>query len=83
MCDIIGGNSGSAVMNGSGELIGFAFDGNFEAMTGDWQYDYDIQRSISVAIRYVLFITEKFAGADFILREMGIPFSEKGTSPSH
>jgi hypothetical protein len=80
MCDITGGNSGSAVMNGNGELIGLAFDGNFEAMTGDWQYDYDIQRSISVDIRYVLFVTEKFAGADFILKEMGVPTSDKATS---
>jgi hypothetical protein len=69
-CDITGGNSGSAVMNARGELVGLAFDGNYEAMTGDWQYDYDIQRTISVNIKYVLFITEKFAGADHILREM-------------
>ncbi len=71
-CDITGGNSGSAVMNARGELIGLAFDGNYEAMTSDWQYDYDMQRTISVDIRYVLFITEKFAGASHLLKEMGI-----------
>lgn len=71
-CDITGGNSGSAVMNVKGELIGLAFDGNYEAMTSDWQYDYDIQRTISVDIRYVLFVTEKFAAADYILEEMGL-----------
>lgn len=70
-CDITGGNSGSPVMNAKGELVGLAFDGNYEAMTGDWQYDYDIQRTISVNIKYVLFITEKFGGANFILKEMG------------
>lgn len=70
-CDITGGNSGSPVMNAKGELVGLAFDGNYEAMTGDWQYDYDIQRTISVNIKYVLFIMEKFGGANHILKEMG------------
>ncbi len=71
-CDITGGNSGSAVMNARGELIGLAFDGNYEAMTSDWQYNYDMQRTISVDIRYVLFITEKFAGADYLIDEMDV-----------
>ena len=71
-CDITGGNSGSPVMNANGEVIGVCFDGNYEAMISDWQYDYKIQRTISVDIRYVLFITEKFADAGFILKEMGI-----------
>jgi len=71
-CDITGGNSGSAVMNARGELIGLAFDGNYEAMTSDWQYDYDMQRTIAVDIRYVMFITEKIAGADYLLKEMGL-----------
>jgi hypothetical protein len=71
-CDITGGNSGSPVMNAKGELVGLAFDGNYEAMTGDWLYDYEIQRTISVNIKYVLFITEKYAGADFLIKEMGL-----------
>lgn len=69
-CDITGGNSGSPVLNAKGELIGLAFDGNYEAMVSDWQFDYDIQRTISVDIRYVLFITEKFSGAKFLLDEI-------------
>lgn len=70
--DITNGNSGSAVMNRHGKLIGLAFDGNYEAMTSDWQFQEAIQRAIAVDIRYVLFITQKFAGAQWILDEMGI-----------
>jgi hypothetical protein len=72
MADITGGNSGSPVMNARGEIIGVAFDGNYEAMISDWQYDYDLQRTISVDIRYVMFITQKFGNADFLLKEMGV-----------
>jgi hypothetical protein len=72
MADITGGNSGSPVMNAKGEIIGVAFDGNYEAMISDWQYDYDIQRTISVDIRYVMFILDKFSKADFLLKEMGV-----------
>jgi hypothetical protein len=72
MCDITGGNSGSPIMNAKGEVAGVVFDGNYEAMISDWQYDYDLQRVISVDIRYVLFVTEKFGHAGFILDEMGI-----------
>jgi len=71
-CDITGGNSGSPVMNSRGEIIGVVFDGNYEAMISDWQYDYELQRAIVVDIRYVLFITEKFGKARFILDEMDI-----------
>lgn len=77
-CDITGGNSGSPVMNAKGEIIGVAFDGNYEAMIGDWQYDFDLQRTISVDIRYCLFITEKFGKAGFILEEMGISGTDYG-----
>ncbi len=70
--DITGGNSGSPVMNAKGELIGVIFDGNYEAMISDWQYDFDLQRAISVDIRYVLFVTEKYGKAGFILDEMGV-----------
>jgi hypothetical protein len=72
MGDITGGNSGSPVMNARGEIIGVVFDGNYEAMISDWQYDYDLQRIISVDMRYALFITEKFGNAGFILEEMGV-----------
>jgi hypothetical protein len=71
-CDITGGNSGSPVMNAKGELIGVVFDGNYEAMISDWQYDYKLQRAISVDIRYVLFVTEKLGKAGFLLDEMGV-----------
>ena len=71
-CDITGGNSGSPVLNAWGELIGVAFDGNYEAMTSDWQYDFDLQRTISVDIRYALFITKEFSDAGFILEEMQV-----------
>ncbi len=70
--DSTGGSSGSPVMNAKGELVGILFDGNYESMTGDWQYDIDIQRSISVDIRFVMFVTEKLANAQNILEEMGV-----------
>ncbi|HOG19029.1 MAG TPA: S46 family peptidase [Salinivirgaceae bacterium] len=70
--DITGGNSGSPVMNANGELIGCAFDGNWEAMSGDIAFEPDLQRTISVDIRYVLFIIDKFAGAKHLVDEMTI-----------
>jgi hypothetical protein len=70
--DITGGNSGSPVINGSGELVGLAFDGNWEAMSGDIAFDPDYKRTICVDIRYVLFIIDKFAGASHLVREMKI-----------
>lgn len=71
-CDITGGNSGSPVMNAKGEITGIVFDGNYEALISDWQYDFDLQRAISVDMRYVLFITEKFGKGGYILDEMQV-----------
>ena len=68
--DITGGNSGSPVLNGKGELIGLAFDGNIEAMAGDVIFDPKLQRTINVDIRYVLWVIEKYAGAKHIVDEM-------------
>ncbi|MCZ4318495.1 S46 family peptidase [Aequorivita viscosa] len=68
--DITGGNSGSPVLNGKGELIGLAFDGNIEAMAGDVIFDDQLQRTINVDIRYVLFLIDKLAGASHIIDEL-------------
>ncbi|MDT0293651.1 S46 family peptidase [Mesonia ostreae] len=68
--DITGGNSGSPVLNGKGELIGLAFDGNIEAMAGDVIFDDELQRTISVDIRYVLFLIDKYAGATHLIDEL-------------
>jgi hypothetical protein len=70
--DITGGNSGSPVLNGKGELIGLAFDGNIEAMAGDVIFDPKLQRTINVDIRYVLWVIDKYAGAKHIVDEMTI-----------
>ncbi len=69
-CDITGGNSGSPMMNARGELIGLAFDGNWEAMSGDVAFEPELQRTIVVDARYVLFVIDKFAGAGWLLDEM-------------
>lgn len=68
--DITGGNSGSPVLNGKGELIGLAFDGNIEAMAGDVIFDKKLQRTINVDIRYVLWVIENFSNAKHIVDEM-------------
>ena len=70
--DITGGNSGSPVINGDGELIGCAFDGNWEAMSGDIAFDKKYKRTIVVDIRYVLFLVEKLGKAPNIINEMDI-----------
>ena len=70
--DITGGNSGSPIMNSRGELIGLAFDGNWESMSSDVMFEPDLQRCINVDIRYVLFIVDKFGGAGYLIDEMTI-----------
>lgn len=70
--DITGGNSGSPVLNGNGELIGLAFDGNWEAMSSDLSFAPDLQRTIVVDSRYVLFIIDKFAGATNLIDELSL-----------
>jgi hypothetical protein len=73
--DITGGNSGSPIMNSRGELIGLAFDGNWESMSSDIMFEPDLQRCINVDIRYVLFIVDKFGGAGHLIDEMDLVWS--------
>ena len=75
--DITGGNSGSPVINGDGHLIGCAFDGNWEAMSGDIAFEDQLQRTISVDVRYILFIVDKFAGANNIIDELTLISTNK------
>ena len=70
--DITGGNSGSPVLDGKGRLIGLAFDGNWEAMSGDIAFEHELQRCIAVDIRYVLFVVDKFANCQHIMKELTI-----------
>lgn len=70
--DITGGNSGSPTLDANGNLIGIAFDGNNEAMSCDYAFEPDIQRTIIVDIRYVLFVIDKYAGAKNLIDEMSI-----------
>ncbi|MGH9458310.1 MAG: S46 family peptidase [Thermoanaerobaculia bacterium] len=71
-CDITNGNSGSATLNGRGELVGLAFDGNYEAMGSDYVFDEELQRAIHVDARYMLWVMDAIDGADDLLREMGV-----------
>jgi len=68
--DITGGNSGSPIFNGKGELLGLAFDGNWEAMSGDIVFEPELQRTINVDVRYMLFVMDKIGGAERILKEL-------------
>lgn len=70
--DITGGNSGSPVINGKGELIGCAFDGNWEAMSSDLFFETHVQRTIAVDIRYILFVIDKIGDAQHLIDEMKI-----------
>jgi V8-like Glu-specific endopeptidase len=70
--DITGGNSGSPVIDGEGRIIGLAFDGNWEAMSGNIHFDPKNKRTINVDIRYVLFLIDKYGQASNIINEMTI-----------
>ena len=75
--DITGGNSGSPVLDANGRLIGLAFDGNWEAMSGDVAFEPELQRCIAVDVRYVLFVVDKFANCQHIMSELDIVKSKK------
>jgi hypothetical protein len=79
--DITGGNSGSPVINGKGELIGCAFDGNWEAVVGDYYFQERYNRTISVDSRYVLFVLDKYSGAENILKELVIRYGSSALRP--
>jgi hypothetical protein len=67
-------------MNGRGQIIGIAFDGNYEGLGGDYYYDINSNRTLTVDIRYVLFLLDKFAGASELLRELQIERSKAATA---
>ncbi|MFN0139399.1 MAG: S46 family peptidase [Pyrinomonadaceae bacterium] len=75
--DIIGGNSGSPILNARGEQVGLCFDGNFQGLGNDFYFDTEKNRTISVDIRYVLFVTEKFGGAKWVVDEMKLVGGKK------
>jgi Peptidase S46 len=81
--DIIGGNSGSPILNGNGEQVGLCFDGNYEGLGNDMYYDPVVNRTISVDIRYVLFVTEKFGNAKWIVDEMKVVGGAKAKGASN
>ena len=70
--DTTGGNSGSPVLNNRGEIVGLNFDRAFEATINDYAWNELYSRSIAVDIRYILWLTEKFGNADYLLKEMEI-----------
>ena len=69
--DITGGNSGSPIFNGNGELIGLAFDGNWDSLSGDIFFDNKLARCIGVDIRYMLYLMDKWGHADRLIKEIG------------
>jgi hypothetical protein len=71
--DITNGSSGSATLNGKGELTGLAFDGNYEAMGSDYLVNPDVQRAIHVDTRYIIWVMDAVDGAHNLIREMGLP----------
>ena len=70
--DITGGNSGSPMFNGKGELVGLAFDGNWESMANDLQYSTELTRCIGVDIRYVMYVIDRWAKADRLIKEISL-----------
>ena len=70
--DITGGNSGSPVMNAKGELVGLAYDGNWESMAGDLYFHPEYNKCVCVDIRFVLWVIDKYAGAGRLIEEMNI-----------
>lgn len=71
-CDITGGNSGSATLDARGELVGLAFDGDYEAMASDWRFMPELTRAIHVDLRYVLFVLHRVADAKELMAELGV-----------
>ncbi|MBT2142577.1 MULTISPECIES: S46 family peptidase [unclassified Rhodanobacter] len=71
--DITGGNSGSPAMDANGQLVGLAFDGNWESVSGDWLFNPQLNRSIQVDVRYMLWVMHHLDRADNLLKEMGVP----------
>nr|WP_233171697.1 S46 family peptidase [Dyella sp. ASV21] len=71
--DITGGNSGSPALDAEGRLVGLAFDGNWESVSGDWLFNPALNRSIQVDVRYMLWVMHHLDHADNLLREMGVP----------
>ena len=70
--DTTGGNSGSPILDANGKLIGVNFDRAYEATINDFAWDDAYSRSIGVDIRYILWVTQKLGGANFLLQEMGV-----------
>jgi hypothetical protein len=70
--DVTGGNSGSPILNKDGEIIGLVFDGNYEAISADYQFIPELTRTINVDSRYVLFLVDKFAGATELMQELTV-----------
>lgn len=81
--DIIGGNSGSPVLNANGEQVGLVFDGNFEGLGNDFYYDPEVNRTIAVDIRYVLFVADKFSGASYLVNEIKTVGGQKAKAASN
>jgi len=70
--DITGGNSGSATLNKNAEFVGLVFDGNYESINSDWDFNEKLVRSIHVDIRYMLWVMDELYAADNLLKEMGV-----------